>query len=103
MSDAMARELRDELLEALPPLLRPTTPLEDGLVLQVIADFARRVAQEARADAFKECLLVIQDEITPPDCGVKSYHYASCAEYLFGEIQRRARAAVENAALVKSE
>lgn len=45
---AKARELAVEIRELLPPLLRPSTPLEDGLVQQVLIKALREAAAVER-------------------------------------------------------
>ena len=51
MSDAhdkAAKALDAEIRETLPPLLRPSTLLEDGLMLQIIAAALRKAAADER-------------------------------------------------------
>lgn len=44
--DEAARALDAEIRETLPPLLRPSTPLEDGLMRQIIAAALRKAAAD---------------------------------------------------------
>lgn len=46
--DEAARALDAEIRETLPPLLRPSTPLEDGLMRQIIAAALRKAAADER-------------------------------------------------------